>query len=148
MVNGMNSKKIDDSIKNLFVKYEKAFQSLDFKKQADFFADAFIMAGPGGAVSESKSEFLKNAGRAVDFYKSIGQNSAKIISLSETPISDHYSLVKTHWGVTFQKFGEKVIEFDVSYIVLKSGKKLEIILAIAHQDEQEAMRKLGLIKER
>jgi hypothetical protein len=141
----MNSSQIDDSIKNLFAEYEKAFGALDFIRQAEFFAEAFIMAGPRGAVSQSKSEFLKNAVKAVEFYKSLGQNSTKLISLTETAISDQYSWVKTHWGVTFQKTGDRVIEFDISYIVHKTGGQPEIILAIAHEDEQKAMEELGLL---
>jgi len=55
-------------------------------------------------------------------------------------------MVKVHWGVTFQKTGDKLIEFDVSYLVQKTGKEPKIILFIAHQDEQKAMQELGLLK--
>lgn len=133
-----------NGIKNLFHEYERAFSDLDFERQAKFFADAFIMAGPKGAVSESKEAFLKNASRAADFYRSVGFTSAKIISLEETPISDQYSMVKIHWGVTFQKTGDKLTEFDISYTVQKGPNAPKIILAIAHQDEEEAMKELGM----
>ena len=136
--------KTDSAIRNMFMEYEKAFGALDFEKQAYFFSDAFIMAGPKGAVSQSKSEFLKNAGRAADFYRSIGQTSAKLITFSETPISGRYSIAKTHWGVTFKKTGDRLIEFDISYIIHKAPDAPKIILAIAHQDEEEAMKELGL----
>ena len=56
-------------------------------------------------------------------------------------------MVTVHWGVTFRKTGNELIEFDVSYIVYQSGDEPSIILFIAHQDEQEAMRKLGLKSE-
>ena len=55
-------------------------------------------------------------------------------------------MVKVHWGVTFQKTGDKLIEFDVSYLVQKTGKDPKIILFIAHQDEQKAMQELGLLQ--
>ncbi len=74
-----------------------------------------------------------------------GQKSAKILSLDETPITEQYSLVKVHWGVTFKKTGDRLIEFDVSYLVQKIGKAPKIILFIAHQDEQKAMQELGLL---
>lgn len=135
------------SIKKLFTEYAAAFAALDFRKQAGFFADTFIMAGPHGVVSENKSEFLKKASKAADFYKRVGQTSAKLISLHETPISDQFSLVKTHWGVTFQKTGDRLIEFDVSYLVQTNGSEPKIILAIAHQDEQQAMKELGLLSQ-
>jgi hypothetical protein len=57
-------------------------------------------------------------------------------------------MVKVHWGVTFLKTGDRMIEFDVSYLVQKTGPEPEILLFIAHQDEEEAMRKLGIVSEK
>lgn len=138
----------DPSIKKLFEEYEKAFSELDIEKNAGFFADAFISAGPRGAIAQSKTEFLTKAKQASDFYKSVGQESAKIISADEMPVSDNYSLVKVHWGAKFKKTGDKLIEFDVSYLVQKTGHEPKIILFIAHQDEEKAMEKLGLLTKR
>ena len=56
-------------------------------------------------------------------------------------------MVVVHWGVTFEKTGEKPIEFDVSYIVQETDGDPKIILFISHQDEQEAMKKLGFVSE-
>lgn len=64
--------------------------------------------------------------------------------MSEVIISKEYSMVKVQWGVTFKKTGDKMIEFDVSYLVQKIGSEPKIILFIAHQDEQKAMQELGL----
>jgi len=119
---------------------------LDIEKSAGFFADSFISAGPNGTITNSKTEFLRSASKAADFYRSMGQKSAKILTLDERPITEQYSMVKVHWGVTFQKTGDKLIEFDVSYLVQKTGKEPKIILFIAHQDEQKAMQELGLLK--
>ena len=70
---------IDRSIQILFAEYEKAFSALDFKKSAGFFADTFISAGPRGTIAQSKDQFLELANQAADFYRNIGQTSAKII---------------------------------------------------------------------
>jgi ketosteroid isomerase-like protein len=136
-----------ESVKKLFEEYEKAFAALDIEKTAGFFADAFISAGPRGAIAQSKAEFLKLSHQAAEFYKSVGQTSAKILSMDETPISNEYSMVKAHWGVTFEKTGDKLIEFDVTYFVQKTGPEPKIIVFIAHQDEQKAMQELGLLKD-
>ena len=61
------------------------------------------------------------------------------------PVSDDYSLVKVHWGVKFRKTKDSLIEFDVSYLVQKTGSEPKIILFIAHQDEEQAMKELGLM---
>jgi DNA/RNA endonuclease G (NUC1) len=135
---------IDQELKKLFYEFEKAFDALDFEKMAALYTDSFMSAGPTGIIARSKAEFLREAGVASEFYRSIGQTSARIISLDEIPINEQYSLVNVHWGVMFRKTGDTPVEFDVSYIVYKVGAEPRIVLFIAHQDEQKAMRELGL----
>ena len=130
----------------LFKQYETAFNKLDLKKLADYYADTFISAGPKGTIAESKKDFVEKAGQAADFYRSVGQNSARIVSKRIMPICNEYSMVVIRWGVTFEKTGTKPIEFDVSYIVQETGSDPKIILFISHQDEEAAMKKLGLQK--
>jgi hypothetical protein len=132
-------------LEQLFAEYERAFSELDIKRNAALFADTFISAGPKGTIAQSKDEFVKKAGQASEFYKSIGQTSAKIVSKKFFPISNEYTMSTIHWGVTFQKTGNKLIEFDVSYIVHEKDNGPEIILFISHEDEEEAMKKLGLM---
>lgn len=88
---------------------------------------------------------MKLSQQAADFYKSIGQTSARMLSTDEIPVSNDYSMIKVHWGVTFKKTGDRLIEFDVTYFVQKTGLEPKIIMFIAHQDEQKAMQELGLI---
>jgi hypothetical protein len=135
----------DELIKKLFEEYEKAFNALDLAKSAGYFADTFISAGPRGVIVQSKAEFMKLASHAADFYKKVGQTSARILSADETPISDQYSMIKVHWGVMFKKTGTKLIEFDVSYFVQKTPLEPKIIMFIAHQDEEKAMKELALL---
>jgi hypothetical protein len=75
-------------LEQFFSEYEKAFSQLNIKKSAELFADTFISAGPKGMIAQSKEEFLKKANQASEFYKSVGQTSAKIISKKLTSISD------------------------------------------------------------
>ncbi len=135
----------DESTKRLFAEYEEAFSALDMEKSAGFIAETFISAGPRGAIAQSKSEYLRLGRQAAEFYRQVGQTSARILLSDETPISNEYSMVKVHWGVTFKKTGDKLIEFDVSYFVQKNGSERRIVMFIAHQDEQLAMQELGLI---
>jgi len=134
-----------DAINKLFAEYEKAFNALEVEKQVSFFAEHFISAGPRGSIAVGRDEFARKAGKAAQFYKSVGQTSAKILSMDETAISSAYSMVKIHWGVTFAKTGNKLIEFDVTYFIQKTGPEPKIIMFIAHQDEEKAMKELGLL---
>ena len=135
-----------DQLDTLFKEYEAAFDKLDVKTISGYCADSFISAGPKGSITQSRKDYEKKAEQATKFYKSIGRNSAKIISKRVMPICNDYSMVVVRWGITFDKTGNKVIEFDTSYIIQEIGDEPKIILLISHEDEEEAMKKLSLQK--
>ena len=135
-----------EDMDKLFKDYEAGFNKLDLKKISGFYADTFISAGPKGLAVQNKKEFEEWAGQAIDFYRSVGLNSAKIVSKRTMPICNDYSMVVIRWGVTFEKTGNRLIEFDVSYIVYEDISPPQIILFISHEDEKEAMKKLGLMQ--
>ena len=135
-----------DQLDNLFKEYETAFDKLDVKTISGYCADSFISAGPKGSITQSRKDYEKKAEQATKFYKSIGRNSAKIISKRVMPICNDYSMVVVRWGITFDKTGNKLIEFDTSYIIQETGSEPKIILLISHEDEEEAMKKLTLQK--
>ena len=130
----------------LFKEYETAFDKLDVKTISGYCADSFISAGPKGSITQSRKDYEKKAEQATKFYKSVGRNSAKIISKRVMPICNDYSMVVVRWGITFNKTGNKLIEFDASYIIQETGSEPKIILLISHEDEEVAMKKLGLQK--
>lgn len=131
-------------LKDFMQAYAAAFDKLDVETQAELFSDVFLSAGPKGVIAQSKRDFKAKAHEAGEMYRRLGQNSARILTMNEHQVSEGYSLVKVHWGVTFAKTGSKLIEFDVSYLVDLTGPEPRILLFIAHQDEDEAMRELGL----
>ena len=135
-----------DQLDTLFKEYETAFDKLDVKTISGYCADSFISAGPKGSITQNRKDYEKKAEQATKFYKSVGRNSAKIISKRVMPICNDYSMVVVRWGITFDRTGNKVIEFDTSYIIQEIGDEPKIILLISHEDEEEAMKKLGLQK--
>jgi len=135
-----------EQLDTLFKEYETAFDKLDVKTISGYCADSFISAGPKGSITQSRKDYEKKAEQATKFYKSVGRNSAKIISKRVMPICNDYSMVVVRWGITFDKTGNKLIEFDISYIIQETGNEPKIILFISHEDEEEAMKKLALQK--
>lgn len=133
-----------EQLDTLFKQYEEAFNRLDLKAITGYYADTFISAGPKGTISQNKKEFTEKAEQAASFYRSVGQKSARIVSKRVMPISNNYSMVVVRWGVTFEQTGSRQIEFDVSYIIQETGDDPKIILFISHEDEEAAMKKLGL----
>jgi len=135
-----------DQLDTLFKEYETAFDKLDVKKISGYCADSIISAGPKGSIAQNRKDYEKKAEQTNKFYKSVGRNSARIISKRVMPICNDYSMVVVRWGITFDKTGNKLIEFDTSYIIEETGNEPKIILLISHEDEEAAMEKLGLQK--
>ncbi len=135
-----------DQLDTLFKEYETAFDKLDVKTISGYCAESFISAGPKGSIAQSRKEYEKKVEQTNKFYKSAGRNSARIISKRVMPICNDYSMVVVRWGVTFDKTGSKIIELDMSYIIQETGNEPKIILLISHEDEETAMKKLGLQK--
>jgi len=134
-----------EQIDTLFNQYEMAFDKLDVKAMSKYCADSFITAGPKGSLAQSRSGYEQKADETIEFYRSAGRNSAKIISKRVMPISNEYSMVVVRWGVTFEKTGVRLIEFDKSYIIQEIDIDPKIILLISHEDEETAMKKLGVL---
>ncbi len=132
-----------EQIDKFFNEYEADFSALDIEKNAELFADNFISAGPKGTIAQSKADFKAKGKQAAEFYRKVGQTSARIISKQEKPVTDQYTMVTVHWGVTFEKTGDELNEFDVTYIIQETEAEPKIILFITHQDEEEMMKKLG-----
>jgi hypothetical protein len=132
-------------IEKLFSDYERLFNDLNVKEQGELFSEHFISAGPRGSIAVNKKEFLQMADKAAEFYKKAGQSSAQILGMDEMPISNEFVMVTVHWGCTFRKTGDKLVKFDVSYIVDKTGDEPKILMFIAHQDEEKAMKELGVV---
>ena len=133
-----------DQLDTLFKQYATAFDQMDIKAISHFCADNFMSAGPNGIISQTKQEYVEKAEQVVNFYRSIGRKSARIISKRMMPICDKYTMVVIRWGITFEKTGSALIEFDISYIIYEEEPDPKIILFISHEDEEIAMKKLGI----
>lgn len=133
---------MDKRIEKLFADYGHSFSELALHKTAGLYAENFIAAGPKGMISQTRKEFDKNAEKAAEYYRKVGQKSAEILSMKETWFSEKYAMVTIHWGAHFEKLG-KPYEFDVSYLVQLTDETPKIILFISHEDEDEAMKEVA-----
>ncbi len=94
-----------------------------------------------------KQKFLAFLPQRQEFFKSIGHQSTKILSLEETPIDDQYTMVKAHFLMQFQKTPGQTIEakIDSTYILFMKGDTPKIVMHIEHEDLKEAMQARGLL---
>ena len=137
----------DSKIRAFFEGVEQASNSLDLDLIDAQFADQFIFADPHGTRVVEKQRFLPFLPKRQEFFKSLGHQSTKVLSLEETPIDDQYTMIKTHFLMKFEKMPGQITEakVDSTYILFMKGDAPKIVMHIEHEDLQEAMQARGLI---
>jgi hypothetical protein len=137
----------NDKIKAFFEGVEKASNALDLELINAQFADQFIFADPSGTRVVEKQKFLPALPKRLDFFKSIGHQSTRILSLDETRLDDQYTMVKAHFLMRFQKPSGQIVEtkIDSTYFLFMKGESPKIIMHMEHEDLKEAMQARGLL---
>jgi hypothetical protein len=134
------------SLRSFFDQYAQATNEMKAATIAGFYADNFIAAGPkGNMVFRNDEKFLQWLNQLKEFNQQTGMGKMRIVQFEENPISGHYQMVNIEWGVTFQKTGDELITFNISYFVDVTGKMPRIIMYISHVDQEDYMREKGLL---
>jgi len=139
--------KQDNLMKMFFEGVEKASNTLDLNLIDSQYADQFIFADPNGTRVVEKQKFLPFLPKRQEFFKSIGHQSTKILSLEETPIDEQYRMVKAHFVMQFQKAAGQPLEvkLDSTYILFMKADSPKIVMHIEPEDLQQAMKDRGLL---
>lgn len=121
---------------------------VDVEATAGAFAECFIEANPNGVVCGKNDEhFRESIPKGLEFYRSIGTKSMKIVSLTPTALDGGHALAKVHWRAEYEKKDdgeERGIDFDVLYLLRTAGKEPKIFGYITG-DEQKAYEEMGLV---
>lgn len=143
---------VDQRIEKFFAEYESRFNralvgSVDAEAFAGSFTDCFLEANPNGVLCGKNDEKFRAAiPQGMEFYKTIGTKSMKIVSLSITLLDDYHSMVKVHWNSFYEKkdSSKEQIDFDVIYFLRTANESIKVFAYITG-DEQKALRERGLI---
>jgi hypothetical protein len=113
---------------------------------AGLYAPTFIVAGPQG------SQAFPNDSRFIDWLRSVadgnrqrGMRALQVVTAREMTLSPRHVLAIIRWGARFEKTGDRVIEFEISYLVEKAGDTWQILSYVSQSDEDEEMKKEGLV---
>jgi hypothetical protein len=135
-----------DILKPFFEAYSESSMSSNPTALASHYADAFIASGPtGSAAFNNDEQFLAWLGQVCEFNQRVGMGSLEVVSIHETPISDHHAFATVEWGARFEKTGDERICFEISYLLRFSEAKPLILAYISHEDQQDVMKARGII---
>ena len=131
----------DNRIKKFFEEVEQASNTLDLNLIDAQFADQFIVADPNGMRVVEKQKFLAFPPQRQEFFKSIGHQSTKVLSLDETRLDEQYTVVKAHFLMRFKKASGEIVEarVDSTYFLFMRGDSPKILMHLEHEDVRGAM---------
>lgn len=83
-----------------------------------------------------KDDFLKALPRRDEYFKSLGLISSKVEGLEISKLDSRYVLARAAWNMRFQHDGTAPVDSEISasYILSITGKGLEVVFQIDHQD--------------
>jgi hypothetical protein len=130
----------------LFRDYAAASLSGEPERVATFYAPRFIAAGPkGSAVFDNDAGFLDWLRSVHDFNEQTGMQSIQAVGVGQRELSSTHSLATVHWGAKFEKTGDQLITFDITYLIESAQGGWKILAYVSHADQEDEMRRLGLL---
>jgi hypothetical protein len=138
----------DDTLLDLFRDYAAASRGHEPERVAGFYAESFIAAGPrGSAVFKNDDQFHEWLRQVEQFNQSTGMTSMTVVSVQEPlSLSEKHVLVTVDWGARFVKTGDRLITFQIAYLLERSSAGWKILAYVSQKDQEEEMRGLGLIQ--
>lgn len=134
-------------IATFFDDYAAASLAGDAKKVGGAYAATYLEAAPAGVEAFTvDADYRKAVQEKAAAMQKMGLLDSAVKVTAVTPIAPGHVLVETTWRLRIAPAGKKAVEtsFPISYVVREEGEALQILLAISHEDEAEAMKKLGL----
>lgn len=133
--------------KVFFEEYEKGSNTLDLGLVDSQYEDSFMFADPNGTRVVEKQKFLAMLPQRQGFFKTLGHQSTKLISMEETKLDDQYVMVEADFLMEFKRSSGEPVEAKLgsTFILQIKNDNLRIIFQIEHEDLQKAMRDYGLL---
>ena len=113
---------------------------------AALYSETFIVGGPTGSHAFTNDDrFIEWLRQLGDFNRQHGMRALTALSISDLTLSPIHTLATVTWGARFEKTGDRVIEFDISYLLEKAQDGWRVLSYISQSDQTEEMTRAGLL---
>jgi hypothetical protein len=134
------------SLDKFFSRYAELSMGRQPEALASWYAPTFIVGGPQGSKAfTNDAAFLTWLREVSDFNRKHGMTALTAMAIREVTLSALHTLATVTWGARFAKTGERVIEFEISYLLEKAGGEWRVLSYISRSDQSEQMSKEGLL---
>src|SRR5262245_52306551 len=134
------------SLDQFFRRYAELSLGPQPEALAGLYAPTFIVGGPEGSHAfANDSRFLEWLRQVAVFNREHGMRTLTVVSIHQTELSPLHTLANVTWGARFDKTGDRLIEFVISYLLEQSGGGWRILSYISRADQNAEMAKEGLL---
>jgi hypothetical protein len=116
------------------------------ERLAHLYAPTFIVGGPEGSRAfTNDAGFIDWLRQVAQFNRRHGMNTLTALSIRDLVLSPLHTLATVKWGARFEKTGDRVIEFEISYLLEQAGDEWRILSYVSRSDQNAEMAREGLM---
>ena len=133
-------------LEGYFEGYASASLAGEPKRIAAYYAPTFIVGGPrGSAAFPNDDKFIEWLTGVAAFNQQVGMTAMQVNGVHAQALNEVHTVATVTWGARFRKTGDQVIEFKITYTLEGKGDDQKILSYISHTDQEDEMRRLGLM---
>jgi hypothetical protein len=134
------------SLDQFFRRYVVISTGLHPEELATLYAPTFIVGGPAGSHAfANDGRFAEWLRQMAEFNHQHGMRTLEAVSIRDVTLSPIHTLAVVMWGARFDKTGDRVIEFEISYLLEKAEEGWKILSYVSRSDQNAEMAKEGLL---
>lgn len=134
------------SLEAFFTRYATLSMGDQPEAVASLYGPTFIVGGPEGSQAfANDARFIEWLREVARFNRDHGMRRLAAMAIREVPLSPRHTLAVVTWGTQFDKSGDRVIEFDISYLLERAEDGWRILSYISRSDQSAEMAKEGLL---
>jgi hypothetical protein len=69
----------------------------------------------------------------------------EVVAVRIQRLSDSHVNATVTWGARFERTGDRLVTFDITYLLEDVGEGIRILSYVSHTDQEDEMRRLGLL---
>jgi ketosteroid isomerase-like protein len=134
-------------VQGFFYEYARSRSAMDIDGITSQYADACMLAGPGGARVAEKRAIVEGFPKAMELLKTVGHTSTTLSSLNETGMDEHYAMVRAQFVWRFEKAAAPPtdVQVDSTFILHTKDGVPKIVFQYEPADFWQMLRTRGVL---
>jgi hypothetical protein len=131
-------------VRAFFRRYERAAEDLDSEALTSLFCAEFMSLDASSATALSPQALLAALPRRKQLLESIGSDGLELADISEMPLDDLHTLVRTSWNLRLRNRPPRdPVCLRSTFILRKDDRAWRIVLYLNHQDMNKLFNELA-----